>query len=279
MLASYSAEVLKLRKRPAIWLVGVVWALLGLLFGYVFPYLAYRSSTGPEAALGKAALTQALPVDLVPTAIQGFPLFAGALAMLLGVLATGGEYGWHTMKMLMTQGPNRVSVILGKTLALVSLMLLIVLVSFGVDALCGTVIASVTHSPVDWPSAGAIVGGMAAGWLIVVMWCLAGAFLGIAFRGTALAAGIGLVWVLAVENLLRGFSSIVAGLSTVTKFLPGTNAGSLAAALGSTSPSRDGGTPGVTTAVGGVQAGIVVAVYLTLFVVLAVTLVRGRDIV
>src|SRR5262249_4704064 len=131
MLASFSAESLKLRKRPAIWLVAIVWVLLGVLFGYVFPYLAYRSSTGPKAGLGSQALQAALPVDLVPTAVQGFPLFAGALAMLLGVLATGGEYGWQTMKMLMTQGPSRLSVILGKTLALISLMLVIVLVSFG----------------------------------------------------------------------------------------------------------------------------------------------------
>jgi ABC-2 type transport system permease protein len=279
MFASFSAELLKLRKRPAIWLVAVVWVLLAVLFGYVFPYLAYKSSTGPKAALGTKALVQALPVDLVPTAVQGFPLFAGALAMLLGVLATGGEYGWNTMKMLMTQGPGRGSVIVGKTLALIALMFVIVLGSFGVDALCSTVVASITHSPLDWPSVGAVVRGMAAGWLIVVMWCLAGAFLGIALRSTALAAGIGLVWVLAVENLLRGFSSIVSGLADVTKFLPGTNAGSLAAALGSTSQSRDGGTPGVTAVVGGAQASIVVAVYLTLFVILAVLFVRRRDIV
>ncbi|HEV8653239.1 MAG TPA: hypothetical protein VG276_28560 [Actinomycetes bacterium] len=34
------------------------------------------------------------------------PLFAGALALLIGVLATGGEYGWDTVKVLLTLGPR-----------------------------------------------------------------------------------------------------------------------------------------------------------------------------
>ncbi|MBV8931245.1 MAG: ABC transporter permease subunit [Kutzneria sp.] len=278
MLVGFAAEVLKLRKRPAVWMIVAVWIMLAVVFGYLFPYLAYRSATGPKAALGKQALVQALPADLVGTAVQGFPLFAGALAMLLGVLATGGEYGWNTMKALLTQGPGRVSVVAGKALALVSLMLLVVLTSFAVDALCSVVTASITDSAMDWPGVSDLVRGIAGGWLIVTMWCLGGAFLGIAFRGTALAAGIGLVWALAIENLLRVFSSIVSGLDTVQKYLPGTNAGALAAALGSPTQSAPGGTPGVTTAVGGTQAGITLALYIVLFAVAASVLVKRRDI-
>jgi ABC-2 type transport system permease protein len=55
MRGSLSAELLKLRKRPATWLVAGVFVALGLVFAYLFPYLSYRSSgsrQGPVAGSG-----------------------------------------------------------------------------------------------------------------------------------------------------------------------------------------------------------------------------------
>jgi hypothetical protein len=182
------------------------------------------------------------------------------------------------MKAILTQGPRRVSVVAGKVLALVLLMLVIVLITFGVDAIASVVIASATEAPIAWPSAGQLAKGVAAGWLIVTMWCLGGGLLGIGLRGTALGAGLGLVWALAVENLLRVFGTLVGAIDSVQKFLPGTNAGALAAALGAVPQNQPGGTPGVTAAVGGTQAAIVVASYLLAFVVAAAVLVQRRDV-
>jgi hypothetical protein len=62
------------------------------------------------------------------------------------------------------------------------------------------------------------------------MWCLAGLFLGIAVRGTAVAIGLRLAW--ALENLLRIFGAIVDAVDVVQPLMPGTNATKLAAALG-----------------------------------------------
>jgi len=47
----------------------------------------------------------------------------------------------------------------------------------------------------------------------------------------ALSAGLGLVWVLVVGNLLRGAPQLLTELQVVTDVLPGTAAGSLAAAV------------------------------------------------
>jgi ABC-2 type transport system permease protein len=121
MTASFLAELLKLARRPATWLIVGVWMTLSLVFGYAFPYFSYRGTpSGPnaDANLGERVLSEALPAALVPAAIQGFPLFAGALALLLGVLATGGEYRWDTIKVLLTLGPRRLSVLVGKLFAL-----------------------------------------------------------------------------------------------------------------------------------------------------------------
>src|SRR5438132_1029386 len=79
-----SAELLKLVKRPALWIIGIVWLLLTLLFGYVFPYVSYRSGGEPAVGPPDQVLTNALPPHLAITAIQGMPMFAGALAVILG---------------------------------------------------------------------------------------------------------------------------------------------------------------------------------------------------
>jgi ABC-2 type transport system permease protein len=281
MLAAFSAELFKIRKRTAYWLIAAVWMLLTLVFGYVFPYISYNGSpTGPsvgERAAGEQALSQALPENLVAGAIQGFPLFAGALAMLIGVLCVGGEYGWNTMKMLFTQGPRRLSVLGGKLAALLTLMLVIVVATFVVDGTAAWLVAAVEARPMDWPSAGALGRGILSGWLIVAMWATSGFFLATMVRGTALAAGLGLVWALAVENLIRAFSSIDA-IDALQHFLPGTNAGSLAAALGVVPQGQPGGTPGTTTAVSGSQAAVVLLAYVLVFAAISAFAVKRRDV-
>lgn len=111
--------------------------------------------------------------------------------------------------------------------------------------------------------------GLAAGWLVVAMWGWAGMFLGILVRGTSLAIGLGLVWTLAVENLVRGFASLLAAIDTLQRWLPGTNAGSLVAAVGVPEQGASGGTPGVTATVDGTQATLLLAAYLVAFTVAA----------
>jgi ABC-2 type transport system permease protein len=281
MTASVVAELMKLAKRPAIWTVVGVWMTLSLLFGYIFPYANYRGTpTGPvaDASLGERVLSEALPAALVPAAIQGFPLFGGALALLVGVLATGAEYGWDTMKVLLTSGPRRLAVLIGKLLALTVVMLLVVFATFVVDGAASLLVASITDKPVQWPPLADLLTGIGAGWLIVSMWCLAGAFLGTLVRGTALGVGIGLVWALAVENVLRIFASIVEAVDVVQRFLPGTNAGALAAALGVPVQGQPGGTPGVTAGLGGMSAALILVTYLVVFVAIAAVLIHRRDV-
>ncbi|MDQ3404601.1 MAG: hypothetical protein M3548_14620, partial [Actinomycetota bacterium] len=67
--------------------------------------------------------------------------------------------------------------------------------------------------------------------------------LAIAFRGIGTALGVGLVWILALENTVNGLSFLLE-VGPVQKVLLGPSAGSLAAALGATTQDN-GGTPGV----------------------------------
>ena len=281
MRGSLSAELLKLRKRPATWLVGAVFVTLGLVFAYLFPYLSYRGSgarQGPVAGSGEELLLDALPASLVPSALGGWPLFGGALALVLGALITGSEYSWGTLKTVLAQRPGRLAVLGGKLTAAGLVTAVMVAVSLAADALASWAIATAEHRAVDWPPPPDLARGMAAGWLIVTMWCVAGMFLGTVLRGTALPVGIGLVWALVVEQLVRGFASTLDAIDVLQRWLPGTNAGALVAALGAPTQEQGRGTPGITDVVGGTHATLAVAGYLIILAAATAIVLRRRDV-
>lgn len=75
--------------------------------------------------------------------------------------------------------------------------------------------------------------------------------IGVLTRSPALAVGLGLVWSLVVENLLRGVAELIDGLEHVINVLPGTAVGSMAGALGASAESGGDGAPGVLTVLSG----------------------------
>lgn len=273
MWGSYTAELSKLVRRPAIWLMLAVALVLSLIFTYLVPYAGYAGATSgaPGAERGLASM---LPDQLVGNSIGGLPIFAGAIALVVGVLAVGGEYGWGTWKTVLTQGPSRLTVYAGK-LAVVCLATLVMVVSFfGVGALASFVVASAEDQAVSWPSLADLAVGFAAGWLIATMWAALGMLLAIWLRGVALPIGLGLVWMLAVQNLLASIAApLLDWVASLQKGLPGPNAGSLVAALGG-----NAGTPGVAEVVGAGQATLVMGAYLVGFALLGAVLLRRRDV-
>jgi ABC-2 type transport system permease protein len=276
---SFSAELLKLRKRPAVWvLIGVV-LLLTQVFGYILPYSSYATGGANNQTQGvdpRQVLAGVLPGELVPTSLGGLPVFAGALALVLGALVAGSDYGWGTMQTALTQRPTRLALYGGKLLALAAVALFVVAATFAVDALVATGIAVAESEPLDYPSLAALARGLGSGWLIVGMWSAFGALLGFAFRSVALPIGLGVVWVLGVENLISGVAdSLLTGLRPLRDLLPGVNAGSLVWALG---PGSGDPAPGVVDAVGGTRAVLSLAVYVAVFMVAGGWLLRRRDV-
>ncbi|WBB70444.1 ABC transporter permease subunit [Micromonospora sp. WMMD812] len=272
MSGSFRAELVKLVRRPAAWLLLAITLVLAALFTYVFPYAGYAGGTGgPNSERGLPAL---LPDQLVGNSLGGLPVFLGAIVLILGVLVVGGEYGWGTWKTVLSQGPSRTAVYAGKLAALGVAALVVVLAVFGVGAVGSALIAAAESQPAHWPGLGDLLTGVGAGWLIAMMWAMLGVVLAVALRAVALPVGLGLVWMLAVQNLLAAIAApLLDWVAQLQKGLPGPNAGSLAAALGASSD-----TPGVTTSVGGGQAALVVAGYLVAFAAAGAVLLRRRDI-
>ena len=272
MLASFSAEVLKLCKRPAAWTLLLVATALSQVFNYLVPYAGYLGAENDRTAEG--ILSGMMPENLIASSIAGFPLFAGALELTLGAISVGSEYGWGNLGTVLIQRPRRLSVYAGQLLALAAAVFAIVLFVFAFGALTSYVIASSQSEAIEWPSLADLAVGFASGWLILLTWCLLGAMLAFVFRGMALPIGLGVVWILGVENLITGVAAnLLDFAATLEKGLPGVNAGSLVAALGG-----GGDTPGVNTVVDGTQAALVLVCYAIGFVLVAALALHRRDV-
>jgi ABC-type transport system involved in multi-copper enzyme maturation permease subunit len=280
MLGSYRAELLKLRKRSAVWVLFGAGLVLSLIFGYLLPYLGYVTGDGNQQTDGiprAEVLRGVLPERVLDNTIGGFPVFAGALALVLGAIVIGGEYTWGTLKTILTQRPGRGTLLGGQLLGLLTMLAVWVLGIFVACALCSVGIAAAENAPMDWPGPLALFKGLAGGWLVLTLWCLAGAVLAVAFRNVALPIGLGVVWILGIETLLAGVvSSLLPDLEVLSDALPGANAGALVFSV--TGMNTADAPPGVRDAVSGDRALLTVLGYAAVFVVLAVVTTRRRDV-
>ncbi|HWD83774.1 MAG TPA: ABC transporter permease subunit [Kribbella sp.] len=280
MLGSYRAEVLKLRKRSAVWVLFGAGLVLSLIFGYLLPYIAYTTGDDTPSTTGvprAEVLRGMLPERVIDNTIGGYPIFAGALALVLGAIVIGGEYAWGTLKTVLTQRPRRLTVLGAQFLALGTMIALWVLGIFAACALCSIGVAAAENGATNWPGIGDLLQGLAGGWLVLMMWCLAGAVLAVAFRNVALPIGLGVVWILGIETLLAGVvSSLLPDLKWLANVLPGTNAGSLVFSV--TGMAAADAPPGVRDAVGGTRALLTLLGYCLAFTILAAWTTRRRDV-
>lgn len=262
------------------WVLVAIYFVMGLFFGYVVPYLVYKTGGGPEleGVPLEQILNEALPHNLVSSVVGGFPLFGGAIALIIGALVASSEYGWGTLKTILVQRPRRVDVLAAKLATLAVVTLGITVAFFLLSALSSWIIALAENRAVSWPGIVELLQGVGAGWLILGMWSLFGMTLGILFRSTALAIGLGLVWALVIESLISGFANLLEVLATIQQWLPGVNAGALAASLGARAQDQAGGVPGVTTVADGPEATALLVAYVAGMALLSTIVLRRQDI-
>jgi ABC-2 type transport system permease protein len=271
-------ELFKLRRRSATWTLGITWLMLGVFFGYLLPYLLYRSQRG-EPTPFSIPLANMLPAATVENAIQGFPLFGLALALVIGAFAVGSEYDWGTWTSILSKNPNRFRVLGGKLAAVAIIVLALTVASFGLAAAGGAVVALAEGAESRWPDPVTVVRGLAAGWLILATGAAIGVAGAIVLRGATIVVGLGVLYVSALETLIGAFAGQSETLRTIAKVLPGTNAGSLAA--GFVPYVQAGGTaaPGMVSIVAPIQAALVLLFYTAGLVGLALLIFSRRDIV
>jgi ABC-2 type transport system permease protein len=273
MTRSVTAELLLLRKRAATWVLLGIWTFLGIFFAYVIPY-----ALDPEDA--PVGLEQYLPESLAGNLLAGFPFFGGVFALMLGVFAIGSEYGWDTLRTLLTQRPGRLQVLAAKLAALAIALVPFVLALFAAGAVASLVIAQIEDAPVDWPAAWLLLRAIGAGWLILAVWGALGVLLGILTRGTSLAIGIGILYALVIEGLLSAFAESVSVLEPLTNVFLRANGYSIAAALGASVDSIESSGPGSFSGpfVASGQALALLVAFIAGFLALSAFLLRRRDV-
>jgi ABC-2 type transport system permease protein len=274
VISTVMAELLVLRRRASTWILLGIWTTLALVFAYIVPYVTYLNDSAEQP------LADVLPQQLVGNVMGGFPFFGGVLALMLGVLTFGSEYGWGTLRTLLIQRPGRLRVFAAKLLALAVALIPFVLVVFTVGALASSAIALREGADVALPSASLVIRGLAAGWLILAVWTALGVLLAVVSRGTALAVGIGILYALVIEGLLSALASQVSVVDRLVEFFLRANAYSLVAKLGVSADDVANNGPGSFSGpfVGGGQALLVLALYAVAFLLVSGWLLRRRDV-
>lgn len=267
------AELLLLRKRAATWVLLSIWTVFGAFVVYGIPY-----AVDPSSARGD--VDQFFPPSLAGTVLGGFPFLGGVFALMLGVLAFGSEYGWGTLKTLLTQRPGRLGVLAAKLAALGLVLVVFSVALFAAGALAAGVIARIEHAPVSWPSAGLLVRAVAAGWLILAAWAALGVLLGIATRGTSLAIGLGIFYTVVAEGLISALTDSIGVLKPLTTVFLRANGYSIAVSLGASVDSFRSAGPRAYGGplVDGGQAVAVLVACAAAFVALAAWLLQRRDV-
>lgn len=273
------AELFKLRKRPAVWTLLAAAIVLNQIFGYIVPYMSYTS--GEENGFigdvpSSAILAGMMPDQINTNTLGAFPVFAGALALVLGALMAGGEHGFGTVKTLLTQRPGRTATVAGQFGAIVVSVAVGVAVLYALGFASSIAVGLAEGVDLPWPSLQSVVAGYAAGVLIMTMWAVLGAMLGSTMRSVALPIGLGVVWVLGVELLISSMASTLTGLEPVREMLPGVNAGSVVSQW-----LTDGlgeAPPGVESVVSVDRGLVVLALYVVVGAAVTLFVAKRRDV-
>jgi len=279
VIGVFGGELLKLRKRPAVWvLVAILLAVLVFL-SYVLLYAVLVNPPRNFSTPGTTPLQlrrQLYPAGFVRVVLNSISGPGAAVVLILGVLSTGGEYGWGTLKTLLTQRPGRLSTLTGKLLALAVTTVIIVILLFAGGAATSAILARLDGAEILWPASGDILRGMGAACLILAMWIALGLVLAVAFRQTALPVGVGLVYMLVIEGLILGIFGQAEGLREVARALPGSNATALIASF--RLPAGAGAFQQRGPLVGAGQAALVLTAYTLVFLLVSGVLMRRRDV-
>jgi ABC-type transport system involved in multi-copper enzyme maturation permease subunit len=286
MGASLSAELLKLRKRPATWILAVVFVTIVLLLGYGLTYSFVANPPPPpenmppeaqaqQEGFAEQQLNALLPENMLSNLFGGVFGIGGALALILGALTAGSEYGWGTLKGVLSQGPGRLGVLFGKLAALGLFLLLFVGLALAAAALGSFAVARLEDAAVEWPPVSELLRGFGAGTLILAVWGALGFALAVLFRGTALAIGLGLSYALAVENVIASLPIEGDTFENIRRATLGENTIGLSNYFGSPFPPGFGA-PEPLVEPG--RAVLVLSAYAAFFVVVAMLLLWRRDV-
>src|SRR5438105_10408620 len=285
MFASFRGELYKTAKRPAIWVSIGLLLMLAVLLGYALSWYLFTHppagatrNQAPGAPTFDQLKVILYPASFVKQTLNQWSTLGGVFALILGVLSQGSEYGWGTVKTLFTQHPSRVSMLVGKVLALALTVLLTVVLLFAVDAGSSYVIALVDGKSTDFPALIDIEKGVAAAWLIFGFWAAFGFTLATLFRQSAMAIGLGLAYAILIEGIILNILGSVGGdtVKQIQSWFPLANTNYLVQSFGQA--VRVPGQPVTKPYADANHAVAVLLAYIVVFLVVSAVMIKRRDV-
>lgn len=275
MIEAIRSEFFLMKRRSVGYIIGALWVLMIVLFAYGIPFIVAVTLPNPADS---ANLFHVLSVPEFPsTAVGSYPMFGGAMFLILGASIMGAEFSWSTWKVRFTQGPSRSEVMLAKFVAGALTAFFAVTAAHALALVTSFIMSSVSDVSTTLPSTGALLKSWGIALVISVASCWLGMALTVLTKNLALALTIGLLWTLAFENIVAGLAAMWPSLAFIQKILLGPAGGSLAYSLGA-APMMQGGTPGVVDAHSVPSALLVLAIYCALSILVSVGVMRRRDI-
>jgi ABC-2 type transport system permease protein len=280
ILAAVRAELFKLVRRPALWITIGLMLALAITIEYMLVYLvathppASAARVGATLAIARAAL---YPASVIKKSLANVSTLVGIFALIVGVLVQGSEYAWGTVKTAFVQLPGRVSIVFGQLVSIALFALVMALGLFAADMFASYVLAVIDGKSTTFPSVLDLIKGIGAAWLILDVLAVLGFGLATLFKQSALAIGLGLGYVLVIENLVFGLlGNLGDPYNQIQQWFPIANAGYLQDSFGRIDAAAAAAAS--TPAASATHAVIVLAVWLVGIAVVSGSLTRMRDV-
>ena len=259
MIRVIRAELVKLTRRRAL-AAGIVVAVLFAVVATLAVFLAAQPAA--TAGTGRGVTLEALSDAGGGT--RAFAIgasFAGLVVFVTFIAGVTAEFSQGTFRTLLMREPRRLTLLAGRTVALLLLVAGILLVAQVLTLVASLLLApSQGVSTAEWLTTAGL--GDAAGdygttFLAVSGWALLGTAIGVVVRSTPIALGIGIAWAGPFEHILQD------AWRAAARWFPGLLLEAFAA----------GGTPEVSMA----RAAVLLAVYVSVTAAVAATLFARRD--
>jgi ABC-2 type transport system permease protein len=281
ILAAVRAEWFKLVRRRALWVtIGLMLVLAaGIEYLLVYVVAAHPPARAAGAGVALAAARNALyPASVIKKSVANVSSLIGIFALIVGVLAQGSEYSWGTIKTAWVQLPGRISIVVGQLTSLAVLSLVMAVALIAVDSLASYLIGTLDAQSSNWPSALDFLKGIGAAWLILYLLAVLGFGLATLFKQSAMAIGLGLAYVLVIENLVFSLlSNLGDPWNQIQQWFPISNAGYLQDSFGKVNSAVTvtikAGAPATAS-----HAVIVLGLWVIGIAVVSASLVRVRDV-
>lgn len=275
------AEWFKLVRRRGLWVTIGLMLVLAVGLEYLLVYVVATHPPARAAGAGESLATarRALyPASVIKKSVANVSSLIGIFALILGVLAQGSEYSWGTVKTAWVQLPGRVSIVAGQLVSLAVFSLIMALGLIAVDSLASYLIGTLDSQSSGWPPAFDFLKGIGATWLILYLLAVLGFGLATLFKQSAMAIGLGLAYVLVIENLVF---SLLGNLGDpwkqIQQWFPISNAGYLQDSFGKVNSAVtvtvSGSAPASAT-----HAVIVLGLWIVGIAVVSASVVRMRDV-